>query len=109
MGSVKDTIIAYEAQRLRAMGYGVTVSAECELPADGQLGNDVVVGTLVVNAETVLATEGAMVILAPGVETLAVLRRRVFCPGGAMTSLRLSNAVRLHPYAAQMKQEEGKK
>lgn len=91
------------------MGYGVTFSPIWDLPADGQLGNDVVIGTLVVNAETVLATEGAMMILAPGVETLVVLRRRVFCPGGAMPSLRLSNAVRLHPYAAQMKQEEGRK
>lgn len=109
MSSVKDTIIAYEEQRLRYMGYGVTFSPIWDLPADGQLGNDVVIGTLVVNAETVLATEGAMMILAPGVETLVVLRRRVFCPGGAMPSLRLSNAVRLHPYAAQMKQEEGRK
>lgn len=91
------------------MGYGVTVSAVWDLPPDGQLGNDVVVGTLVANEETVLATEGAMMILAPGVESLAVLRRRVFYLGVAMPSLRLSNAVRLHPYAAQTKQEDGRK
>lgn len=107
MGSSTDAVIAYELARLRGMGYSVTVSPAHGLPTDGQLGTDVLVGTLTSDVEGVLATEGAMVRVAPGEGITVALRRRIFCcPKGLLPRLHLADAVRLHPYVARIKQED---
>lgn len=105
MRSSVETVVAYEMARLRGKGYGVAVSPMYSLPMDRQLGNDVVVGVLAVKvdgdanpAELTLCTEG----LAVGGSALqegatVVLRRRVWFsmePG----TIKLTDAVRLHPY-----------
>lgn len=108
MRSSVETVEAYEALRLRGQGYGVTVTPIYALPMDGQLGNDVIIGilTLAVNgdsnpADYMLSTEGLSIGgLALQGGAVVALRRRVWF-SGPWDSIKLTDAVRLHPCAGR--------
>lgn len=117
MSSSIEAVIAYERERLARAGHHVTVTPVAELPAGGELGNDVIVGTLTGTAAgdgslagVALQSEGFTVggaALARG--ALVVLRRRWFLDAARFSTLTLTDAVRLHPYVGPGREDKNGK